>query len=191
VIHALKVEPDAVAASSIALASSGGNDTDRLSRCAITKIVAQAVGQRSGRTTSVRAARQTPGRAASDLAKSLQLVPFRRIPASMEKATRGTTGGRDRCQPTGSLRANQCFGRGAVTSRHGACSRGGVRLRARTRGWLPRLCSGAAGLPTQGDDLEEATANAEEALALYVEGLREEGRPLEMGVVRRRLRLPA
>ena len=47
------------------------------------------------------------------------------------------------------------------------------------------------GLPTQGDDLEEATANAEEALALYVEGLREEGRPLEMGVVRRRLRLPA
>jgi hypothetical protein len=59
------------------LASSGGNDTDRLSRCAITKIVAQAVGQRSGRTTSVRAARQTPGRAASDLAKSLQLVPFR------------------------------------------------------------------------------------------------------------------
>jgi predicted RNase H-like HicB family nuclease len=47
------------------------------------------------------------------------------------------------------------------------------------------------GLHTQGDDLEEATANAEEALALYVEGLREEGRPLEMGVVRRRLRLPA
>jgi predicted RNase H-like HicB family nuclease len=46
------------------------------------------------------------------------------------------------------------------------------------------------GLHTQGEDLEEATANAEEALALYVEGLREEGRPLEMGVVRRRLRLP-
>ncbi len=46
------------------------------------------------------------------------------------------------------------------------------------------------GLHTQGEDLEEATANAEEALALYVEGLREEGRPLGMGVVRRRLQLP-
>jgi predicted RNase H-like HicB family nuclease len=46
------------------------------------------------------------------------------------------------------------------------------------------------GLHTQGEDLEEATANAEEALALYVQVLREEGRPLEMGVVRRRLRLP-
>jgi len=47
------------------------------------------------------------------------------------------------------------------------------------------------GLHTQGEDLEEATANAEEALALYVEGMREEGRSLEMGVVRRRLPLPA
>jgi len=47
------------------------------------------------------------------------------------------------------------------------------------------------GLHTEGDDLDEAVANAEEALALYIEGLREEGRPLDMGVVRRRLRLPA
>jgi len=47
------------------------------------------------------------------------------------------------------------------------------------------------GLHTQGDSLEDATANAEEALALYVEGLREEGRPLQMGIVRRRLPLPA
>jgi len=49
------------------------------------------------------------------------------------------------------------------------------------------------GLHTQGDNLEDATANAnaEEALALYVEGLREEGRPLQMGIVRRRLPLPA
>lgn len=31
------------------------------------------------------------------------------------------------------------------------------------------------GLHTEGDSLEEATANAEEALALYVDGLREEG----------------
>jgi hypothetical protein len=48
VIHALKVEPDAVAASWIALASSGGNDTDRLSRCAMPQVVAQAVGQGAG-----------------------------------------------------------------------------------------------------------------------------------------------
>jgi len=47
------------------------------------------------------------------------------------------------------------------------------------------------GLHTQGDNLEDATANAEEALALYVEELREEGRPLQMGIVRRRLPLPA
>ncbi|CAN5568556.1 hypothetical protein BH23ACT7_BH23ACT7_25970 [soil metagenome] len=47
------------------------------------------------------------------------------------------------------------------------------------------------GLHTQGDSLEDATANAEEALALYVEWLREEGRSLQMGIVRRRLPLPA
>jgi predicted RNase H-like HicB family nuclease len=46
------------------------------------------------------------------------------------------------------------------------------------------------GLHTQGENLEEAIANAEEALALYVEGMREEGRSLETGVVRRRLMLP-
>ncbi len=47
------------------------------------------------------------------------------------------------------------------------------------------------GLHTQGDSLEEATENAREALALYVAGLREDGRPLETGIVRRRLPLPA
>ncbi len=47
------------------------------------------------------------------------------------------------------------------------------------------------GLHTQGDDLEEATASAREALVLYVEGLREDGRALEMGIVRRKLPLPA
>lgn len=47
------------------------------------------------------------------------------------------------------------------------------------------------GLHTEGETLDEATANAEEALVLYVEGLREEGRSLEMGIVRRRLPLPA
>lgn len=47
------------------------------------------------------------------------------------------------------------------------------------------------GLHTQGDDIEEATANAEEALALYVEGLREDGQPLEFGVIRRTVPIPA
>jgi predicted RNase H-like HicB family nuclease len=47
------------------------------------------------------------------------------------------------------------------------------------------------GLHTQGDSLEDATENAREALALYIEGLREDGRSLEMGIVRRKLALPA
>jgi len=47
------------------------------------------------------------------------------------------------------------------------------------------------GLHTQGEDLDDATENAREAMALYVEGLHEEGRSLEMGIVRRRLSLPA
>ena len=47
------------------------------------------------------------------------------------------------------------------------------------------------GLHTQGDTLEEDTENAREALELYVEGVREEGRSLDTGVVRRKLPLPA
>ncbi len=47
------------------------------------------------------------------------------------------------------------------------------------------------GLHTEGDTLDEAVVNAEEALRLYVEGLRDEGRSLDMGVVRRSLALPA
>jgi predicted RNase H-like HicB family nuclease len=47
------------------------------------------------------------------------------------------------------------------------------------------------GLHTQGGNLDEAIANAEEALALYVEGLREDGEPLEFGVIRRKFPLPA
>lgn len=47
------------------------------------------------------------------------------------------------------------------------------------------------GLHTQGNDLEEATESAREALGLYVEALREDGRSLEMGIVRRKLPLPA
>jgi predicted RNase H-like HicB family nuclease len=47
------------------------------------------------------------------------------------------------------------------------------------------------GLHAQGDTLEEATESAREALERYVEGLREDGRSLEMGIVRRTLPLPA
>ena len=47
------------------------------------------------------------------------------------------------------------------------------------------------GLHTQGDDIEDATCNAEEALALYVEGLREDGGSLDTGVIRRKVSLPA
>jgi predicted RNase H-like HicB family nuclease len=47
------------------------------------------------------------------------------------------------------------------------------------------------GLHTQGDSLDEAVANATEALELYVEGLREDGRQLDAGVIRRKFPLPA
>ena len=47
------------------------------------------------------------------------------------------------------------------------------------------------GLHTEGDSLDEATANAQEALELYVEGLREEGRPWDFGVLRLRFPVPA
>lgn len=47
------------------------------------------------------------------------------------------------------------------------------------------------GLHTQAEDIDDATENAREALVLYVEGLREEGRPVGSGVVRRRLAVPA
>ncbi len=47
------------------------------------------------------------------------------------------------------------------------------------------------GLHTQGEDLDDAEANAVEALVLYVEGLREDGLPIPAGVVRRRLAVPA
>ena len=47
------------------------------------------------------------------------------------------------------------------------------------------------GLHTQGETLEEGLANAEVALELYVDGLREDGRPIGAGVLRRKLRLPA
>lgn len=47
------------------------------------------------------------------------------------------------------------------------------------------------GLHTQGDSIEDATANAREALELYVEGLRDDGLELPEGIVRRTIPLPA
>ena len=38
---------------------------------------------------------------------------------------------------------------------------------------------------------DDAMANASEAVALYVEGLREDGEPLDSGVIRRSIPLPA
>ncbi|MGH9069414.1 MAG: type II toxin-antitoxin system HicB family antitoxin [Acidimicrobiales bacterium] len=46
------------------------------------------------------------------------------------------------------------------------------------------------GLHTQGDNLDDATENAREALALYVEGLHDDGRSLSTGVIRRTLPVP-
>lgn len=47
------------------------------------------------------------------------------------------------------------------------------------------------GLHTQGESLDDATAQAEEALRLYVELLRDEGRPIGGAVVRRTFQIPA
>ncbi len=47
------------------------------------------------------------------------------------------------------------------------------------------------GLHTQGDTLAEAELNAKEALALYVEGLHEQGRSLDSGIIRRTFPLSA
>jgi predicted RNase H-like HicB family nuclease len=46
------------------------------------------------------------------------------------------------------------------------------------------------GLHTEGETLDDAEANAREALSLYVEGLRESGELLGSRVVRRKLRIP-
>jgi predicted RNase H-like HicB family nuclease len=46
------------------------------------------------------------------------------------------------------------------------------------------------GLHTQGESLDDATESAREALALYVEGLREDGRSVDTGVIRRVLAIP-
>jgi predicted RNase H-like HicB family nuclease len=47
------------------------------------------------------------------------------------------------------------------------------------------------GLHTQGDDMDDAMENASEAVALYVEGLRDDGESLDSGVIRRTIPLPA
>lgn len=47
------------------------------------------------------------------------------------------------------------------------------------------------GLHTQGEDMDDALANAHEAVALYVDGLREDGESVDRGIVRRRIKLPS
>lgn len=46
------------------------------------------------------------------------------------------------------------------------------------------------GLHTQGDDFDDAMANANEAVTLYVEGLRADGESLDSGVIRRTIPRP-
>jgi predicted RNase H-like HicB family nuclease len=47
------------------------------------------------------------------------------------------------------------------------------------------------GLHAQGEDMDDAMANAIEAVALYVAGLRQDGHSLDTGVIRRKIPLPA
>lgn len=44
---------------------------------------------------------------------------------------------------------------------------------------------------TEGDSLDEAIANAQEAIELYVESMRERGKDVPVGVVRRKFPVPA
>lgn len=53
------------------------------------------------------------------------------------------------------------------------------------------LRPGSSGSANQGEDIEDASRNAEEALALYVDGVREDGGSLDTGVIRRKFALPA
>jgi predicted RNase H-like HicB family nuclease len=39
--------------------------------------------------------------------------------------------------------------------------------------------------------MDNALANAHEAVALYIDGLREDGEPLDRGIIRRRIKLPS
>jgi antitoxin HicB len=47
------------------------------------------------------------------------------------------------------------------------------------------------GLLTEGDDLKSAERNAQEALELYVESMRDRGQPLGRDIVRRVVTVPA
>jgi hypothetical protein len=57
--------------------------------------------------------------------------------------------------------------------------------------WRPGRSGAYTWYPPSSWGSKTNTENAREALGLYVEGLREEGRPLDTGVVRRKLPLPA
>jgi len=47
------------------------------------------------------------------------------------------------------------------------------------------------GMVTQGDTMKDAVVNAEEAIALYVESMRERGKDVPLGIVRRSFPIPA
>ncbi|MGI8726667.1 MAG: type II toxin-antitoxin system HicB family antitoxin [Solirubrobacterales bacterium] len=47
------------------------------------------------------------------------------------------------------------------------------------------------GMVTQGETMEEATASAQEAIALYVESMRDRGKDVPLGIVRRNFPIPA
>lgn len=47
------------------------------------------------------------------------------------------------------------------------------------------------GMVTEGETMEEATANAQEAISLYVESMRERGKDVPLGIVRRNFLIPA
>lgn len=47
------------------------------------------------------------------------------------------------------------------------------------------------GMVTQGETMDEAAENAEEAIALYVDSMRERGQDVPLGVVRRSFAIPA
>jgi predicted RNase H-like HicB family nuclease/predicted RNA binding protein YcfA (HicA-like mRNA interferase family) len=55
-------------------------------------------------------------------------------------------------------------------------------LEPQDKGGYHVYASDLSGLHTQGDSLDDATENTREALELYVEGLREDGRSLDTGV---------
>jgi predicted RNase H-like HicB family nuclease len=73
---------------------------------------------------------------------------------------------------------------------HARADRNRAALRAAGWGGYSVYAPELPGLHTQGEDIDDALASANEAVALYVEGIREDGDTLDRGIVRRRIKLP-